>query len=91
MHIGCLLGVAIALMEAESMPVSQHLRPLEKGNRVHKKLLQDSQDGLSSECKSIVIIFNGPFSVDVMVFKFFFICSETENQRCLCSVSEKDI
>ena len=83
------LGVAMAVMEAECMPISSHLGTLQKDGSLHKELLQDGQDGLSCECKSIFSVFNGPFSVDVMLFTFFFICSETEHQRCLSSVSEK--
>lgn len=63
------LGVAMAIMEAEGMPISNHLRTLQKDGRLHKELLQDGQDGLSCESKSIFSIFNGP-SV-VMLFTFF--------------------
>lgn len=53
------------------MPISSHLGTLQKDGRLHKELLQDGQDGLSCECKSIFSIFNGPFSVVVMLFTFF--------------------
>lgn len=66
------LCVAMAITEAEDMSISNHLGTLRKDGRLHKVLLQDGQDGLSCECKSICSIFNGPFSVDIMLFAFFF-------------------
>lgn len=83
------LGVATAIMEAEGMPISNHLGTLHKDGRLQKQLLQNGQYGLSCECESIFSILNGPFSVDVMLLTFFFICSVTKCQRCLSSVSEK--
>lgn len=65
------LGVAMAIMEVEGMPIASHLGTLQKDGRLHKELLQDGQDGRSCECKSIFSIFNGPFSVVVMLFTFF--------------------
>lgn len=64
------LGVTMAIMEAEGMPISNYLGTLQKDGMLHKELLQGGQDGLSSECKSIFSIFNGPFSVDVILFFF---------------------
>lgn len=71
------------------MLISNYLETLQKDFRLHKELLQDGQDGLSCESKSIFCIFNGPFSVDVTIFTLFFVCNKTECQRCLSSASEK--
>lgn len=66
-----ILDVAMAITEVEGMSISNHLGTLQKDGRLHKELWQDGQDGLSCECKNIFSIFNGPFSVDVVLFTFF--------------------
>lgn len=73
----------------EGIPIFKQVGTLQD-DRLHKELLQDGQNGLSWECKGIFSILKGPFSVDIMVFTFFFICSEIEQQRCFSSVSEKE-
>lgn len=72
------------------MPISSHLGTLQKDGRLHKELLQDGQDGLSWNVRVFLAFLMDHFLL-LLCYLLFFICSEREHQRCLSSVSEKDI
>lgn len=73
------------------MSISNHLGTLQKDGRLHKELWQDGQDGLSCGCKSIFSTFNGPFSVDVMLFTFFLYAVKQSTRDVSAASVKKDI